>query len=67
METATGNNGNGTATQKKSKTIFGLPCGCDNRQEILTAGIWQNDAMVIASVLLFALGIYLITRTTSSE
>lgn len=31
-----------------------LPCGCDSRKEIMGAGDWKTDALVVGTVLLIA-------------
>lgn len=43
---------------KETKRLLGIPCGCDNRKEIMGAGSWQNDAIVIAVAILVPLSIY---------
>jgi len=34
--------------------IGNFDCGCENRKEIITAGNWQKDALVIGAVILIA-------------
>lgn len=58
METATGENGNGQQTQVK--TIFGVPCeGCTNRAQIMGAGDWKVDAIILGSIVLLTVCIIL--------
>lgn len=35
-----------------------LPCGCESRKEIMGAGEWQTDAIVVGVVILLAVCIY---------
>lgn len=37
-------------------------CGCDNRREVMGAGEWQNDALIIGGGLLVLLILYLATK-----
>ncbi len=32
------------------KKKLGIPCGCDNRREIMSAGSWQTDAVIVGAV-----------------
>ena len=60
-DTQTQENGRGTV-----KTIFGIPCkGCTQRSEIMGAGDWQTDAILIGAVLLLRIAIYLAKREAS--
>lgn len=36
--------------------VFGkdIPCGCDSREQIMSAGDWQTDAIVVGVVILVA-------------
>jgi hypothetical protein len=47
--------------EQQIREQFGeFDCGCDNRKEIMSAGNWQLDAIVVASALaLVALAIFL--------
>ncbi len=45
------------------KKLFGIPCGCDNRKEIMGSGNWQMDAIIVGSVSLLILGIILFKYT----
>lgn len=35
----------------ETKRLLGIPCGCGNRKEIMGAGNWQVDAIVILTAL----------------
>lgn len=37
--------------------VFGkdIPCGCEAREQIMGAGDWQKDALVVGAVVLIAL------------
>lgn len=37
-------------------------CGCDNRREVMGAGDWQNDAMLIAAAVVVAAIIFMVTK-----
>ena len=60
-------NGNGTAT-KNQKFILGIPCeGCTQRAEIMGAGNWQIDAMILTSMALLVIGIILYKTSIKNE
>ena len=37
-------------------------CGCDNRREVMGAGNWQSDAMMIAAVVVLAAIVYKVMK-----
>jgi hypothetical protein len=53
-----------TQSENGKKKLFGIPCGCDNRKQIMGAGEWQMDAMVIAAILLLVAGVLIVKHTT---
>jgi hypothetical protein len=38
----------------KEISIFGkaVPCGCESREEIMSAGNWKTDALIVGSLIL---------------
>ena len=56
-------NGNG-----KQKTIFGIPCkGCTDRAEIMGAGSWRTDALILVALAAVISGILLVKYTNISD
>lgn len=43
---------------KETKRLLSLPCGCESRKEIMGAGDWKNDAIVIGAAVLIPLMIF---------
>lgn len=41
------------------KKKLGIPCGCDNRKEIMGSGNWQADAAIWGAVGLLIIGVLL--------
>lgn len=39
-----------------------VDCGCDNRREIMGAGEWQDDALIVGVVLVVAVVVFVVTR-----
>lgn len=47
------------------KTIFGIPCdGCTNRAEIMGAGNWRMDALILLMAGVIAAGIIIMKYTS---
>ncbi len=44
-------------TENGAKTL-NIPCGCGNRKEIMGAGEWQQDAIIVALIIAIPLSIY---------
>jgi len=47
-----------TMNGTEPKKILGIPCGCGNRKDIMGAGEWQKDAIILALVIGIPIGIY---------
>jgi hypothetical protein len=41
-----------------------FPCGCESREEIMGAGEWRMDALVLGGVGLFIIGVLLYKYTS---
>lgn len=45
-------------SDKETKRLLGIPCGCDSRKDIMGSGEWQKDAIIVAIAVLVPLSIY---------
>ncbi len=45
-------------SNSESKRLLGFPCGCESRKDIMGAGEWQRDAIVLGVVVLIPLIVY---------
>ena len=45
------------------KKKLGIPCGCNNRKEIMGAGNWQTDAVIVGAIGLLIIGMLLFKYT----
>jgi hypothetical protein len=60
-------NGNTQTIEQEPVKLFGIPCkGCTDRKQIMSAGNWQIDAMIIGGVTLLIIG-YLVLKWQGKE